>query len=313
MTSAATVPERLTFSKHEGAGNDFLVLVDPDDRVRLTAEQVRVLCDRHFGVGADGVIRVGRGRRPAGPAAGNSPAAGAAPATDLWMELRNADGGEAEMSGNGIRCLAQAAVDAGLVAPPRFTVDTLAGIRTVEYQPGDTPGTAWAGVDMGAVRLGPEEPGLQGWAGPPGHRARRVDVGNPHLVLLGPDDPDTVDVADVGPSLQGTTPGGVNVELVAVGPGPGELTLRVWERGVGETLACGTGSCAAAAAARAWGVVGDVVLVHNPGGALEVRLGPSDDDPVVLSGPTRRVAAVDVDPAALTALAAGPASAPVPA
>ena len=301
----------LHLSKHQGAGNDFLVVVDPDDRVRLSADQVRGLCDRHFGVGADGVIRVGRGRRPADlpqapvDSAPVDQAQGAGAATDLWMELRNADGGEAEMSGNGIRCLAQAAVDAGLVAPPTFTVDTLAGVRTVEYVPGDTPGTAWASVDMGAVRLGPEQP-----APVHGNRARRVDVGNPHLVLLGTDDPAGVDVATVGAALEAATPGGVNVELIAVGPGADELTLRVWERGVGETMACGTGSCAAAAAARAWGVVGDVVLVHNPGGTLQVRLGAADTDPVLLAGPTARVADVDAD---LAVAAAASQTAPVPA
>jgi diaminopimelate epimerase len=91
----------------------------------------------------------------------------------------------------------------------------------------------------------------------------------------------------------------VNVEFVARGPSPDELVLRVWERGVGETRACGSGSCAAAAAARSWGLVGDRVLVHNPGGTLEVCLGPGPDDPVVLGGPVRRVAEVVVDLRAL--------------
>src|SRR5277367_4842126 len=104
-------------TKHHGAGNDFLVILDPDDRRPLSAAGVRVLCDRHRGIGADGVLRVMNGR------------AGAV----LSMELRNADGGVAEMSGNGIRCLVQAAVDAGLVKPPTFTVSTLAGLRTVDY------------------------------------------------------------------------------------------------------------------------------------------------------------------------------------
>ena len=167
------------------------------------------------------------------------------------MELNNADGSPAEMSGNGIRCLAQAAVDAGLVTPPRFTVATAAGIRTVDYRPGDRPGEAWASTAMGPARLGPEEP-----SGAPGHRARRVDVGNPHLVLFGLDGPDEIDVAAVGARLEAETPGGVNVEFIALGRGPDELRFRVWERGVGETLACGTGSVAAAAAARSWGLVG---------------------------------------------------------
>jgi len=124
-----------------------------------------------------------------------------------------------------------------------------------------------------------------------GWRARTVCVGNPHLVLLGTD-LGGVDVARAGTAAQQAYPGGINLELVSPGPAPDELALRVWERGVGETLACGTGSCAAAAAARAWGVVGGRVRVHNPGGTLEVRLNGTG---VVLAGPVRRVCAVEVD------------------
>ena len=269
-------PRSLCFTKHHGAGNDFLVLVDPDDRVRLDAAEVRALCDRRRGIGADGVIRVGRGSNGA----------------DLSMDLRNADGGTAEMSGNGIRCLAQAAVDAGLVAPPAFTVETAAGVRTVEYRPGPGPGEAWASVDMGSARLGPEETS-ELWDGP----LRRVDVGNPHLVALG-SDPAEVDVASLGPRFEGSVPGGVNVEFIAVGGRRDELVLRVWERGVGETLACGTGSVAAAAAAADWGLVDATVQVHNPGGTLEVVLG-TPSGPVRLAGPVHKVGDVTLDRASL--------------
>jgi diaminopimelate epimerase len=203
------------------------------------------------------------------------------------MDLRNADGSVAEMTGNGMRCLAQAAVAAGLVEPPTFTVSTLAGVRTVEYRPGDAPGSAEASVDMGRAVLSPEEP--QAYAE---RRARRVDMGNPHLVLLGPD-PTDLDVAALGAELQGVEAGGINVEFVSLGPGTDALTLRVWERGVGETWACGTGSAAAAVAARDWGLVGPMVEVHNPGGTLEVILGV---DGIRLSGPVRKVADVVVDP-----------------
>jgi len=272
----ALAAQLLTLTKHEGAGNDFLVVVDPDDRVRLGAPAVRRLCDRHRGVGADGVIRVGPGRDGA----------------QVSMELRNADGGEAKMSGNGIRCLAQAAVGAGLVSPPTFTVATAAGVKTVTYQCGD--GVDRARVDMGPVRLGEERPcEVEGW------RWREVDVGNPHLVVVGGQDPSEVAVGVLGPRYEASRPGGVNVEFVTRSA-PDELALRVWERGVGETLACGTGSCAAAAAAHGWGLVGDHVVVHNPGGALEVWLGRSADDPVELAGPVRRVAEVVVDPQTLT-------------
>jgi diaminopimelate epimerase len=266
-------------SKHEGAGNDFLVVVDPDDALGLSPAQVRLLADRHRGIGADGVIVVGPGRD----------------GCDLSMVLHNADGSPAEMSGNGIRCLAQAAVDAGLVDPPAFTVATAGGRRTVEYVPGAEPGRATARVDMGAVRLGADQTPEVGC------RARTVDVGNPHLVLLHPD-PGAVDVTETGPKLQAGFPGGINVEWISVErDGAGEvLAFRVFERGAGETLACGTGSVAAAAAARSWGAVegaGDV-RVRNPGGILTVTL--ADDGTAFLAGPVRRVADVEIHPGLLT-------------
>ena len=264
------------FTKHHGAGNDFLVTADLEGRRPLEPAVVRALCDRHLGVGADGVIRVLAGRHGA----------------DITMELRNADGLEAEMSGNGIRCLAQAAVQAGLVSPPAFSVATGAGVRTVEYRPGDRSDVAEASVDMGKAELGPDQTQEFG-----DRKARQVDMGNPHLVLLGPD-PSAVAVGELGPQLQAIHPGGINVEFVALGPGADQLTMRVWERGVGETLACGTGACAAAAAAHSWGLVGEVVTVHNPGGSLRVGLGSNG---ISLAGPTRRVADVEVDLAALRA------------
>jgi diaminopimelate epimerase len=182
--------------------------------------------------------------------------------------------------------LAQAAVGAQLVQPPRFTVATMTGIRTVEYRPGDRSDTAEASVDMGEPVLGPDQPQQSA-----GRRARQVDMGNPHLVLLGPD-PADVDVAGLGERLQEVHPGGINVEFISVGPGADELTLRVWERGVGETQACGTGSAAAAAAARSWGLVGPSVSVRNPGGTLRVDFAA---DGVRLSGPVRKVADIDLD------------------
>ena len=190
-------------TKHEGAGNDFLVVLDPEDAIRFSVAQVRLLADRRRGIGADGIIRVGPG----------------GDGCDLSMELHNADGGRAEMSGN--------------------------GIRTVDYTPG-APGWGTASVDMGPARLGPDQPQEFG-----DRRARTVDVGNPHLVLLGPDTA-AVDIAELGPKLQAAFSGGINVEwITAARDEQGEiLDFRVWERGAGETLACGTGSVAAAAAAR---------------------------------------------------------------
>jgi len=276
MTTIAADGTFLRFTKHHGAGNDFLVLIDPDGANPLSPDLVRALCDRHFGVGADGVIRVLAGGDQA----------------DLVMVLQNADGSEAEMSGNGMRCLAQAAVQSALVAPPTFTVATGGGVRTVAYAQGGDPDTAWATVSMGRAELGENQPQKFG-----DRKVRTVDMGNPHLVMFGPD-LDDVDVAGIGAHLQTVYEGGVNVEFITTGDEPDHLVLRVFERGVGETQACGTGSAAAAAAAHSWGLVGRNVAVHNPGGTLEVDL---DDDEILLAGPVHRVASVVVSPSGVLA------------
>jgi diaminopimelate epimerase len=270
-----TIPTTLRLSKHHGAGNDFLVLVDREGASPIDASLARALCDRRYGIGADGVIRVFAGRN----------------GTDLAMELRNADGTDAEMSGNGVRCLAQAVFDAGLVDGSTFRVETAAGVREVEYHDGPS---ATASVDMGRVVLGDESPVDAGEL-----RALEVDVGNPHLVLR-VDDPALVDVEGIGRRLQERFPGGVNVEFVTAGPGADALTLRVWERGSGETLACGTGSVAAAAAMRHWAEVGERVEVQSPGGQLVVQL---EGDRAVLSGPVRKVADLVVEPRSVLAAA----------
>ena len=313
--------------KYHGLGNDFLVLVDdatgraskdPTDGTRdverrIGSALVRALCDRHHGIGADGMLRV----RALGPGR-------------VAMELFNADGGAAETSGNGLRCAALAAVEAHLVAGTEMDVETLAGTvhAVVASQP--YPGVADVQVEMGVVEVGPElalaelrEPDASRWstlsggagdgswqdvlASLAGHRARRVAVGNPHLVLYGdprraapanaaPGRAGAARIASIGPALEAAVAGGVNVELVEVrGDGP-SLALEVWERGVGVTLACGSGSCAAAAAARAAGLVGDVVEVVNPGGSLRVELsGDPASASAVLTGPARRVGRVRLD------------------
>jgi len=278
MTTTNSDPSFLRFTKHHGAGNDFLVQVDPGSSGPLVPELVQALCDRRFGVGADGVIRVLDGGGVA----------------DVTMVLQNADGSVAEMSGNGLRCLAQAAVQSALVTPPTFTVSTAAGIMTVAYDQGVHPDTAWATVGMAPARLGENQP--QKFAD---RRVRTVDMGNPHLVMFGPD-LDDVDVAGIGAHLQDVYDGGVNVEFVTSGDEPDTLVLRVFERGVGETQACGTGSAAAAAAAHSWGLVGRRVAVRNPGGTLEVTL---QEDGILLAGPVHRVASVIISPDAVLAAA----------
>lgn len=233
----------LTLTKHHGLGNDFLVLIDLDGAHPVDEALARALCDRHRGVGADGVIRVS-----GGPADGSA---------ELTFELRNADGSPAEMSGNGMRCLAQAALSAGIVEGPVFSVATPAGSRRVTVRPAEAPGVIWASVEMGT----------------PHREGELISMGNPHRVIV-TDDLDWVPAID----------GSVNVELVRPGPGPDELTMRVFERGVGETEACGTGACAAAFTAHERGLVGATVTVHQSGGDAEVTI--RGDGSIVLSGPS---------------------------
>jgi diaminopimelate epimerase len=253
----------MRLEKYHGLGNDFLILLDADGTNPIDEQLTRRLCDRHRGVGADGLIRVTPGTD-----------------ADLTMELRNADGGPAEISGNGMRCVALAALDGKLAAGPEFTVRSADRIYKIRVGEDDM-----VSVDMGPALVSAERPfDTAGW------RAREVDLGNPHLVLLCPD-PASVHVAELGAHLEKLRPGGLNIEFVAPGPERNALTVRLWERGAGETEASGSGSCAAAAAAHAWGLVGRRVTVHNPGGDLEVDVG---EDAVLLTGPAEHVATVEI-------------------
>jgi diaminopimelate epimerase len=266
----------MRLTKHHGLGNDFLVLID-DASHTLDAGIARALCDRRTGVGADGIIRATR--------------LDAVPndATDAVasMELRNADGSAAEMSGNGIRCLAQALLLAGWAAGPTVTIRTDAGLRTVTLHRSDSL-TYDLSVDMGSASIDGEAPE---WAGGPIRRTLRVDLGNPHLVLeVGPDDEEP-DLVELGEQVNAKVPGGANVHLVT-SRDRRHIAVRSYERGVGPTLACGTGACAATVAARAWGIVGDVVDVDQAGGTAQVTAG--DDGRIVLQGPATLVATIEL-------------------
>lgn len=245
----------LSLTKHHGLGNDFLVLIDADGDAPLTADLARALCDRHTGVGADGLIRATAGPAPA----------------DVTFELCNADGSPAEMSGNGMRCMAQAVVDAGFASGPRLSVATPAGVRSVSVEPETAPGLRQVRVDMGAAKAEDHPSGTL------------VDMGNPHLVILDQD-------CSCELEALGRQHADRNVELITI-RSRDEIGLRVWERGVGATQACGTGSCAAVAAARLWGMVDSRVTVHNPGGALVVEV---EGETMFLTGPTQFVARVEV-------------------
>jgi diaminopimelate epimerase len=265
-------PVRLT--KHHGLGNDFLVLADPSGIRPLTEALARDVCDRRRGIGADGLLYLGPGR------------AGA----QVSMVLLNADGGRAEMSGNGIACLVQAAVQAGLVAPPVVTVATDAGRRSVTIAAADEPRSHTATVAMGAVALGEEDE--PEWMADGVARAVRADVGNPHLVLLAADPGLVGDrgwVSALGRAAEAAVAGGINVELISPAD-DGGIVMDVWERGVGLSDACGTGATAAAAAAHRWGLAGREVPVRMHGGPVVIDLGP---DEATLSTAVTYVGTVD--------------------
>ena len=268
-------------TKHEGAGNDFLVVLDPDDAVRFSVAQVRLLADRRRGIGADGIIRVGPGRG----------------GCDLSMQLHNADGSEAEMSGNGIRCLAQAAVGAGLVSPPSFTVATAGGRRTVEYAPGL-----------------PRDGRLRGWT-----------WGLPGWALTNPRSSTTAGSARSTSAIHtwccsdrtrpaSTSPSSVpscRPALPAASTWSGS-PWRATRRASSSTSGCGSAGWArrSPAAPGAWPLLprhaagarrGDgTVRVRNPGGILEVTLGADDQATTYLAGPVRKVADVDIHPGLLS-------------
>jgi diaminopimelate epimerase len=243
-------------SKHHGLGNDFLIIfADVEDPAGLA----RRLCHRRLGLGADGLVVARSGSGDA----------------DLVMQLRNADGSRAEMSGNGIRCLAQAEARRRQTDTVDLRIATDAGLRAVAVRPGPDPATVTVRVDMGPAKVRLLD-------GPSPGRAAEVDMGNPHLVLL--DDGERLD-----PEALGREHADVNIELVTVRP-DGQIAMRVWERGVGHTEACGTGACAAAAAAHEWGLVPAEVTVSMPGGVLEVTLG----DTVTLVGPATHVADIEI-------------------
>jgi diaminopimelate epimerase len=273
--------------KYHGTGNDFVMLEDLDDRRPLTAELVAALCDRHLGVGADGAIRVTRGHEPG---------------TDFFMDYRNADGSLAEMCGNGVRCLAAFVHDRGLTSATELDVGTRDGTKHLSVDVVDgairavTVGMGAPALWRGALpMLGPaDEPFLTEPFEVDGRtfKASAISMGNPHLVLFVERDPAEVDVRSLGPRIEHDPrfPAQTNVEFVSIEDGA--VRARVWERGSGETMACGTGACAALVAANEAGLVPARAEVRFPGGTLVVERTP---DEVFLTGPAERVFEATID------------------
>ncbi|HEX4250554.1 MAG TPA: diaminopimelate epimerase [Pseudonocardia sp.] len=274
----------IPFRKGHGTENDFVLLPDPDGALELTSARVRALCDRRRGLGADGVLRVVR------TAALGEPAD---PAAEWFMDYRNADGSVAEMCGNGVRVFARYLVEAGLVtaeqvAGGELPVGTRGGVKRVRFGSGTEEGQV--SVAMGAVQLGGRSTATvagREFAG------LVVDVGNPHLACVTDVPLDELDLS-VAPGYDGEVfPAGVNVEFLTPAR-DGATRMRVYERGVGETRSCGTGTVAAAAAAlRHDGHATGELTVQVLGGRVRVEL---DGGNATLTGPAVLVAAGELDP-----------------
>jgi diaminopimelate epimerase len=286
--------KRIEFAKYQGTGNDFVMIPDLKDELELTADLAARLCDRRFGIGADGIIRVAPGRDGA----------------EFVMDYLNSDGSIGEMCGNGIRCLALFARHEGLSSSERMVIGTGAGHKVVEisgdqvrvnmgapiFEPSLIP-VAWEGADALRVELKLE----------PADNSEVVELaclsmGNPHAVLF------TTDVASapvrsLGPLLEHNRafPNGTNV-LFVVPESASQIRMRVWERGSQETLACGTGACAAAVASRLLRGASEKIDVLLPGGRLSVEWDGSleRERPVFMTGPAQRSfdGSVDIEVAA---------------
>lgn len=286
----------MIFAKGHGTQNDFVVLPDPGVDLDLTVAAVAALCDRHRGLGADGVLRV----TTAGAAVGAGVLArlpeGVA-AADWFMDYRNADGSVAEMCGNGVRVFAHYLRAAGLESRDEFVVGSRAGPRPVTVHHADEV-HAEVTVDMGKPnRLGSGGRAFDVTVGGRRFAGLGVDVGNPHLACVDPGlSPAALAALDVGAPVsfdRAQFPDGANVEILTA-PHDGAVSMRVHERGVGETRSCGTGTVAAAVAALAHlGATTGTLRVDIPGGQVSVTVTEATS---YLRGPSELVARGDIAP-----------------
>lgn len=280
----------LDFTKGHGTGNDFVLFADPDGQLNLSPEQIRLVCDRRFGVGGDGIVRAIRSSAlPEGAAI-----LAEEPAAEWFMDYWNADGTPAEMCGNAIRVYVRYLIEEGLIAPERrdtIPIGTRSGVKDVLV------GVSGYTVDLGRWRLGDDY-----LVNAKGLRVSRpglgIDLGNPHVVsvLSGDAKLDGLDLTQA-PELAPLPEQGANVEFVVpeeplLQNGVAHIRMRVHERGAGETLSCGTGAAAAALAFRHWGgeQMPNSWSIEVPGGRLGVRMFPTEEgEHVSLSGPAELV------------------------
>ena len=274
----------MRFVKMHGAGNDYVYVNGFEEHVADPAALARVISDRHFGVGSDGLILI------LPPEADG----------EVRMRMFNSDGSESEMCGNGVRCVAKFARDRGLAKTDTVRVETMAGLREIQLFR-ENNRIVRGSVVMGQPILEPAEipirvPGLEGGRavdvpiaiGTKKLRATCVSMGNPHAVFY-VDDAATWPLETLGPKIERHKffPERINVHIVQV-VSPGEVVARTWERGSGITLACGTGASAMCVAGVLSGRTGRRLLAHLPGGDLEMAW-PADDAPVTLIGPVEEV------------------------
>ena len=269
---------RLKFTKMQGLGNDFVMLDGIRQRVELTPAQIARLADRHFGIGCDQVLVVERA---------------ASKENDFRYRIFNADGGEVEQCGNGARCFARFVLDEGLTGKSEIRVETAGGVIVPRVE-----ASGQVTVDMGPPRFAPREIPFTGASEP--HVTDRIEVGgapvdvsvvsmgNPHAVQVVAN-ADRAPVQSQGPAIEAHAafPQRVNAGYMEV-VSRGHIRLRVWERGAGETLACGTGACAAVVAGIRRGLLDRDVRVTTRGGDLAVRW-PRDEANVMMTGDAVRV------------------------
>jgi diaminopimelate epimerase len=290
------VSTTIHFTKGQGTGNDFVLFADPDGEIDLTLDQIAAICDRHFGIGADGVLRAVMSRNI--PEGASSLAED--DAAEWFMDYHNADGSVAEMCGNGIRVFAKYLIDHGhttLADGNTLAVGTRGGVRDVQRNKSGFQ------ADLGRWRLDGTDPTVRARELAVARPGLGINVGNPHVVvaLASDEELDSVDLGYI-PILDPEPADGANVEFVVpleplVKDGVGRIRMRVHERGSGETLSCGTGAVAAALATRHWAGAGapNQWSVQVPGGTVGVRMFPTEDgEHVSLSGPAELVYSGDL-------------------
>jgi diaminopimelate epimerase len=268
---------QLTFTKMQGAGNDFVVIDGTKTPVTLTPAQIQFIADRQFGVGCDQLLMVENSQTPQ---------------VDFRYRIFNADGGEVEQCGNGARCFVRFVVEKGLTDKREIVVETASGIITLKLQD-----NGLVTVNMGAPRFSPAEIPFTAPAQATTYQLPLADatlnicavsMGNPHAVTI-VQDVEAAAVHTLGPLIESHVqfPQRVNAGFMQV-VNPHEIKLRVYERGSGETLACGTGACAAAVSGIRLGLLTSPVLVHMRGGDLNIEW-QGDQQPVMMTGDAKIV------------------------